>query len=220
MPSGGRSSRAIADGYTIVVLSDRGVDPERAPIPSLLATSAVHHHLIREGTRTRCGLVIESGEPREAMHFCVLVGYGACAVNPYLAFATLAGMIEDGRLKDIDEDTAVHNFIKAVTKSMIKVASKMGISTLQSYRGAQIFEAIGLSQEVVDRYFTWTASRVGGVGLDAIARETANRQRRAIQEIPAGDVAVHSQAPLQGTLVLVASSRRLCHPLRLRFIRT
>jgi glutamate synthase domain-containing protein 2/glutamate synthase domain-containing protein 1/glutamate synthase domain-containing protein 3 len=177
-------SRAIAEGYTIIVLSDRGVGAAQAPIPSLLATGAVHHHLIREGTRTRCGLVIESGEPREAMHFCVLAGYGACAVNPYLAFATLAGMIEDGRLKDIDEDTAVHNFIKAVTKSMIKVASKMGVSTLQSYRGAQIFEAIGLSQEVVDRYFTWTASRVGGVGLDAIAQETASRHRRAFAIMP------------------------------------
>jgi len=189
------ASRAIADGFTIIVLSDRGVDKEHAPIPSLLATAAVHHHLIREGTRTRCGLVVESGEPREAMHFCALAGYGACAINPYLAYATLAGMIEDGRLKDIDEDTAVHNFIKAVTKSMIKVASKMGISTLQSYRGAQIFEAIGLSKDVIDRYFTWTASRVGGVGLDAIAKETANRHHHAFEIMPNldGDLDVGGQ---------------------------
>ncbi|HXW85115.1 MAG TPA: glutamate synthase central domain-containing protein, partial [Candidatus Binataceae bacterium] len=176
-----RASEAITGGYTIIVLSDRGVDEQHAPIPSLLATGAVHHHLIREGTRTRVGLLVESGEPREAMHFCLLVGYGAAAINPYLAFASLSGMIDDGRLKDIDEDAAVHNFIKAVTKSMTKVASKMGISTLQSYHGAQIFEAIGLNQEVIDRYFTWTASRVGGVGLDTIARETAMRHNYAFK---------------------------------------
>jgi glutamate synthase domain-containing protein 2/glutamate synthase domain-containing protein 1/glutamate synthase domain-containing protein 3 len=178
------ASRAITEGCTIVVLSDRGVNAEMAPIPALLATAAVHHHLIREGTRTRCGLVVESGEPRETMHLCLLAGYGAGAINPYLAFATLAGMIEDGRLKGIDEDEAVHNFIKAATKSMIKVASKMGISTLQSYRGAQIFEAIGLSREVVDRYFTWTASRVGGVGLETIARETLSRHHYAFHVQP------------------------------------
>ncbi|HYB91493.1 MAG TPA: glutamate synthase large subunit [Candidatus Binataceae bacterium] len=185
-----RASEAIDAGYTIIVLSDRGVDREYAPIPSALATGAVHHHLIREGTRTRVGLVVESGEPREAMHFCLLMGYGAGAINPYLAFATLARMIEDGRLKDVDEETAIGNFIKAVTKSLIKVASKMGISTLQSYRGAQIFEAIGLSKEVVDKYFTWTASRVGGIGLDAIARETAARHT----------LAINAQANLDGEL--------------------
>jgi len=179
-----KASKAIEDGYTIIVLSDRGVNSEYAAIPSLLATAAVHHHLIREGTRTRCGIVVESGEPREVMHCCLLAGYGAGAVNPYLAYATLAGMIEDGRLSDIDEDTAVHNFIKAATKSMIKVASKMGISTIQSYRGAQIFEAIGLGREVIDRYFTWTASRVGGVGLEAIARETAARHHHAFEIQP------------------------------------
>ena len=180
----GQASQALERGFTILVLSDRGVNADWAPIPSLLATAAVHHHLIREGTRTRCGIVVESGEPREAMHFCLLAGYGAGAVNPYLAFATMAGMIQDGRLKDIDEREAVEHFIKAVTKSMIKVASKMGISTVQSYRGAQIFEAIGLNREVIDRYFTWTASRVGGVGLDAIARESANRHRLAFAADP------------------------------------
>src|SRR4029077_1512657 len=154
------------------------------PIPSLLATSAVHHHLIREGTRTKCGIVVESGEPREVMHFCLLAGYGAGAINPYLAYATLAGMIHDGRLKDISEEEAVEHFIKAVGKSLIKVASKMGISTVQSYRGAQIFEAIGLGKEVVDQYFTWTASRVGGVGLDIIARESANRHKVAYNADP------------------------------------
>ena len=115
------------------------------------------------------------------MHFCLLVGYGAGAVNPYLAYATMAGMIRDGQLRDIDEDTAVHNFVKAVGKSITKVASKMGISTTQSYRGAQIFEAIGLAQDVIDKYFTWTPSRVGGVGLDAIARETAARHSYAFK---------------------------------------
>jgi glutamate synthase (NADPH/NADH) large chain len=175
------ASDAIESGYTIIVLSDRGVNAEYAAIPALLATSAVHHHLIREGTRTRAGLVVESGEPREAMHFCLLVGYGAGAVNPYLAYATMAGMISDGQLRDIDEDTAVHNFVKAIGKSITKVASKMGISTTQSYRGAQIFEAIGLAQDVIDQYFSWTPSRVGGIGLDAIARETAERHTYAFK---------------------------------------
>ena len=175
------ASDAIESGYTIIVLSDRGVNADYAAIPALLATGAVHHHLIREGTRTRAGLVVESGEPREAMHFCLLVGYGAGAVNPYLAYATMAGMIRDGQLRDIDEDTAVHNFVKAIGKSITKVASKMGISTTQSYRGAQIFEAIGLAQDVIDKYFTWTPSRVAGVGLDAIARETADRHNYAFK---------------------------------------
>ena len=175
------ASDAIDSGYTIIVLSDRGVNADYAAIPALLATGAVHHHLIREGTRTRAGLVVESGEPREAMHFCLLVGYGAGAVNPYLVYATMAGMIRDGQLRDIDEDTAVHNFVKAVGKSITKVASKMGISTTQSYRGAQIFEAIGLAQDVIDKYFTWTPSRVAGVGLDAIARETAERHTYAFK---------------------------------------
>ncbi|HKV55523.1 MAG TPA: glutamate synthase large subunit, partial [Candidatus Binataceae bacterium] len=179
-----RASQALEDGYTIIVLSDRGVNHEWAPIPSLLATGAVHHHLIREGTRTKCGIVVESGEPREVMHFCLLVGYGAGAINPYLTYATMAGMIHDGRLKDVGEEEAVEHFVKALGKSLIKVASKMGISTVQSYRGAQIFEAIGLSKEVVDKYFTWTASRVGGVGLDVIARESVNRHKLAYQADP------------------------------------
>jgi glutamate synthase (NADPH/NADH) large chain len=175
------ASKAIEAGCTIIVLSDRGVNKDYAAIPALLATGALHHHLIREGTRTRAGLVVESGEPREAMHFCLLIGYGAGAVNPYLAFATMAGMIRDGQLRDIDEDTAVHNFIKAVGKSITKVASKMGISTTQSYRGAQIFEAIGLAKDVIDKYFSWTPSRVGGVGLDVIACETAARHSYAFK---------------------------------------
>ncbi len=179
-----QASTAIDKGYTIIVLSDRGVNVDWAPIPSLLATAAVHHHLIREGSRTRCGLVVESGEPREVMHLCLLIGYGAGAVNPYLAYATLGGMIHDGQLKDVSEEEAVDHFIKAGTKSLIKVASKMGISTVQSYRGAQIFEAIGLNREVIDKYFSWTASRIGGIGLDTIARESANRHRLAFAADP------------------------------------
>ncbi len=182
-----RASKAIADGYTVIVISDRGMDAEHAAIPSLLATGAVHHHLIREGTRTQAGLVVESAEPREVMHFCLLIGYGAGAINPYLAFSTLGGMIREGMLKDIDEGTAIEHYIKAISKSLLKVSSKMGISTLQSYRGAQIFEAIGLSHEVIDRYFTWTASRVEGIGLDAIAAETKHRHDHAFKFDPALD---------------------------------
>jgi glutamate synthase (ferredoxin) len=178
------ASDAIKEGFTLIVLSDRGVNAEWAPIPSLLATGAVHHHLIREGTRTRCGLIIESGEPREVMHFCLLMGYGAGAINPYLAFATFSGMIDEGKLQDVSEEEAVEHYVKALGKSLIKVASKMGISTLQSYRGAQIFEAIGLNREIIDNYFSWTASRVGGVGLDAIARESGNRHRLAFHADP------------------------------------
>src|SRR5436309_5226323 len=170
-----RASKAVADGYTILVLSDRGVAATHVPIPSLLATAAVHHHLIREGTRMRCGIVVESGEPREIQHFCLLLGYGAGAVNPYLAFETLRDMVAEGILKDVDVAAAVKNYMKAVDKGVLKVMTKMGISTLQSYRGAQIFEAIGLNSEVVERYFTWTASRIEGVGLDVIAREAELR---------------------------------------------
>jgi glutamate synthase domain-containing protein 2/glutamate synthase domain-containing protein 1/glutamate synthase domain-containing protein 3 len=173
------ASAAIAAGFTILVLSDREHDAERAPIPSLLATAAVHHHLIREGTRTRCGLVVESGEPREVQHFCLLVGYGAGAVNPYLAFETLGAMIADGILKDTDVDTAIANYVKAASKGILKVMTKMGISTLQSYRGGQIFEAVGLNRALIDRYFTWTASRIEGIGLDEIAEEVLRRHHHA-----------------------------------------
>jgi len=182
-----QASVAIEQGYGIIILSDRGHNEERAPIPSLLATGAVHHHLIREGTRTRCGIVVESGEPREVHHFCLLIGYGAGAVNPYLACEAVVGMVEDGRLKDIDAVTAVEHYLKAANKGVLKVMTKMGISTVQSYRGAQIFEAIGLNRAVVDRYFTWTASRIEGVGLDVIATECALRHHHAYEVSPALD---------------------------------
>jgi glutamate synthase (ferredoxin) len=175
-------SQAVADGTNIVVLSDRGVSPEWAPIPSLLAVAGVHHHLIREGTRTRVGLVLESGEPREVHHFSLLIGYGCGAINPYLAFQTLDDMVRQGLLTGVDHKTACKNYLKAAIKGVVKVASKMGISTIQSYWGAQIFEAIGLKQEVVDKYFTWTPSRIEGVGLDVIAQEILARHQRAFPD--------------------------------------
>ena len=176
------ASRAIQEGINILILSDRGIDKHRAPIPSLLAVAGLHHHLIREGTRTRVGLVLETGEPREVHHFSLLIGYGAGAINPYLAFETLDDMIRQGLLKNIQHKEACKNFVKAAVKGVVKVISKMGISTIQSYRGAQIFEAIGLRHEVVDKYFTWTPSRVEGVGLDVIAREVLLRHQRAFPD--------------------------------------
>jgi glutamate synthase (ferredoxin) len=173
------ASRAIRDGINILILSDRGIDREQAPIPALLAVAGLHHHLIREGTRTRVGLVIETGEPREVHHFSLLIGYGAGAINPYLAFETLDDMIRQGLLKNIKHKEACKNFVKAAVKGVVKVISKMGISTIQSYRGAQIFEAIGLHHSVIDKYFTWTPSRVEGVGLDVIALEVRMRHQRA-----------------------------------------
>jgi glutamate synthase (ferredoxin) len=177
-----QASRAIAEGASILILSDRGVDRRRAPIPALLAVAGLHHHLIREGTRTKVGLVLESGEPREVHHFAALIGYGASAINPYLAYETLGDMIHQGLLTDITVDRAMKNYIKAAVKGVVKVMSKMGISTIQSYQGAQIFEAVGLDHTVIDTYFTWTPSRLGGVGIDVIAREAQIRHDRAFPE--------------------------------------
>jgi hypothetical protein len=190
-----RASDAVAQGYTILVLSDRGVSERKVPIPSLLATAAVHHHLIREGTRMRVGIVVESGEPREVQHFCLLLAFGAGAVNPYLAYETLRDMELEGVIKDIDIDDALKNYRKAIDKGVLKVMTKMGISTLQSYRGAQIFEAIGLNRAVIDKYFTWTASRIEGVGLDVIAEESQQRHDYAYLTSPAldGDLDVGGQ---------------------------
>ena len=179
-----RASLAIKNGYTMLILSDRGVEPEYAAIPSLLAVSAVHHHLIREGTRTQVALIVESGEPREVMHACLLVGYGASAVNPYLAMETLEDMCRTGQL-EVDLETALKNYRKALNKGLLKVFSKMGISTLQSYRGAQAFEAIGLDKQLVDKYFTGTASRISGVGLDVLAEETRRKHQSAF--LPVGE---------------------------------
>ena len=177
--------QAIADGFTNIILSDRGIDQHNAAIPALLAMAGVHHHMIRTGTRTRAGLVLESGEPREVHHFAVLIGYGANAINPYLAFESLGDLIGKGRVPEMEHETAVKNFIKAVNKGLTKTMSKMGISTVQSYRGAQIFEAIGLEKTFVDKYFTWTASRIGGIGLDIISKEVSMRHHDAFPERPA-----------------------------------
>ncbi|HRQ89182.1 MAG TPA: glutamate synthase large subunit, partial [Bacteroidia bacterium] len=166
----------------VIVLSDRGVTRDTAPIPALLAIAGLHHYLIREGLRTRVSLVLETGEAREVHHFALLIGYGCSAINPYLAFETIDDMIREGHLTGIDHKTACKNMVKAASKGVIKVMSKMGISAIQSYRGAQVFEALGLRQDVVDHYFTWTPSRVGGIGLDVIAQEVLLRHRAAYSE--------------------------------------
>jgi glutamate synthase domain-containing protein 2/glutamate synthase domain-containing protein 1/glutamate synthase domain-containing protein 3 len=181
-----RASLAIKSGYTVLILSDRGLDVELAPIPSLLALTAVHNHLVREGTRTQVCLIIESGEPRETMHFCLLIGYGASAVNPYLAIETLENLaLRDQLPPGAGFDAALANFKKAINKGLLKVFSKMGISTLQSYRGAQVFEAIGLAKPLVEKYFTGTPSRIEGIGLDVIAEESRRKHAFAFQ--PAGE---------------------------------
>jgi len=177
-----QASRSVSAGTNIIILSDRGVNKENAPIPALLAVAGLHHHLIREGKRTRAGIVLESGEPHQVHHFSMLVGYGCGAINPYLAFETLDDMIRQGLLVKVDHKTACKNYVKAATKGVIKVASKIGISTIQSYRGAQIFECVGLNHSVVDKYFTWTASRIEGADLSVIAREVLDRHNRAFPD--------------------------------------
>ena len=181
-----QASVAIQQGASFIILSDRGVDANQMPIPALLATAGVHHHLVRAGTRVKVGLIVESGEPREVHHVALLLGYGAGAVNPYLAFETLDDMIREQLLAGVDAAGAVKNYLKALNKGVVKVTSKMGISTIQSYRGAQIFEAIGLDRAFVDEYFTWTASRVGGIGIDVVAQETSLRHHHAHPDRPAG----------------------------------
>ena len=167
---------AVTEGITFLVLSDRGIAADRAPIPALLATAALHHHLVRRGTRNQVSLIVETGEAREVQHFCLLVGYGASAINPYLAYETLTDMKAQGILPaELTVEKAIYNFIKAIDKGMIKTFAKMGISTLQSYKGAQIFEAIGLDQELVERFFTGTPSRLGGVKLEVLQREAVSR---------------------------------------------
>ena len=190
-----QASKAIADGCSIIVLSDRGTDSRWAPIPSLLAVSAVHHHLIREGSRTKAALIVESGDAREVHHFALLIGYGASAVNPYVALATVRELAETGQINGTKSDYAQSNFIKANAKGVLKVMSKMGISTVQSYRGAQIFEAVGLNRELIDEYFTWTASRVGGIGLDGVEREASERHDRAYGS---PEIAANQYLPMGG----------------------
>jgi len=174
-----RAEQAVQADAAILILSDRGGNKALALIPSLLATSGVHHHLIRQGLRTRCGIVVETGEAREVHHFCCLIGYGAGAVNPYLVYATLTVMVKSGELKGMDPETAQRNYIKAVRKGILKVMSKMGISTLQSYRGAQIFECVGLSESIIDQYFNGTPSRISGADIHLIAEEVHRRRQHA-----------------------------------------
>jgi glutamate synthase domain-containing protein 2/glutamate synthase domain-containing protein 1/glutamate synthase domain-containing protein 3 len=192
-----KASQAVAAGYGIIILSDRGVDARHAPIPSLLATAGVHHHLVREGTRTRCGLLVETGDAREVHHVALLMGYGAGAVNPYLAFETLDDLIRQGLLRGVTHDQAVARYIKALNKGVLKVMSKMGISTLQSYCGAQIFEAVGLDRAFVEKYFTGTPSRLGGAGMSAISEEVRRRHARAFGERAAGPVELESGGEYQ-----------------------
>ncbi|MFG1465499.1 glutamate synthase large subunit [Xanthobacter sp. DSM 24535] len=178
-----RAEAAVHGGYNIIILSDRMTGPDRIPIPSLLATAAVHHHLIRTGLRTSVGLVVETGEAREVHHFACLAGYGAEAINPYLAFETLLGMKEDIP-EEVDETEIVKRFIKSVDKGLLKVMSKMGISTYQSYCGAQIFDAVGISSELVAKYFFGTATTIEGVGLAEVAEETVRRHKLAFSDAP------------------------------------
>ncbi len=182
---------AIAAGVNIIVLSDRRLNSLMAPIPSLLAVAAVHHHLVREGTRLRAGIILESGEPREVHHFATLIGFGASAINPYLLLETLDELVYKGVVERpaanggaaapelLGAEEAAQNLVKAIDKGLLKTISKMGISTIQSYRGAQIFEAVGLDREVIDRHFSGTASRIGGVGLEVLAQEALERHARA-----------------------------------------
>jgi glutamate synthase (NADPH/NADH) large chain len=179
-----RVSAAIAEGADVIVLSDRNSTAALAPIPSLLLVSAVHHHLVRDKTRTRVGLVVESGDAREVHHMALLKGFGAAAINPYLAFETIDDMIASGNLVGVTPRQAQKNYIKAASKGIIKVMSKMGISTVASYTGAQVFEAVGLAPDVIDEYFTGTVSRIGGVGLDVLADEVARRHHMSHLERP------------------------------------
>ncbi|MGH2930368.1 MAG: glutamate synthase central domain-containing protein, partial [Solirubrobacteraceae bacterium] len=179
-----RVSAAIAEGANLIVLSDRHSTDELAPIPSLLVTAAVHHHLVRERTRTKVGLVVETADAREVHHVALLIGYGAAAVNPYLALDAIDDMIASGRLEGITPRQARKHYLKALCKGVLKVMSKMGISTVASYTGAQVFEAVGLDRAVVDEYFNGTPSRIGGVGLAVLAAEVAQRHAASRLERP------------------------------------
>jgi len=189
-------SHAIAEGARLIVLSDRDGDADNAPIPSLLLTSAVHHHLIREKTRTKVGLIVEAGDVREVHHVALLVGFGAAAVNPYLAMESAEDLVLQGVITGITPEKAVRNLIKSLGKGVLKVMSKMGISTIASYTGAQVFEAIGLSHELVDEFFTGTTSRLGGINLDVIAEETIARHHIAYP--PGGEVPGTKRLPIGG----------------------
>lgn len=185
------AAQAVKGGANILVLSDRGYSSEQAAIPALLAVAGLHHYLIRAGLRAQTSIVLESGEPREVHHFCCLVGYGASAINPYLALESISALVEDGYIAGKTAEEAEHNYIKAATKGVVKVCSKMGISTIQSYLGAQIFEAVGLNSDLIDKYFTLTPSPVGGMGLKELAQEACLRHEAAFEPF-AGDTELES----------------------------
>jgi glutamate synthase domain-containing protein 2/glutamate synthase domain-containing protein 1/glutamate synthase domain-containing protein 3 len=206
-----RASAAVKSGFTILIISDRGVDAEHAPIPCLLALSAVHNHLIREKTRNQVALIVESGEPREVMHFALLLGYGASAVNPYLAIETLEHLYKEGQFPpDSSWDKVFKSYMKATDKGLLKTFSKMGISTLQSYQGAQIFEVVGLSRSVVDRYFTGTASRIEGVRIETLAREALMKHEFAMQSLSESETELRVGGEYQ---FRVRGERHLLNPL-------
>jgi hypothetical protein len=174
------AARYVDNGANILILSDRNLGPERIAMPSLLAVAAVHHHLVRRGTRLRTGLVIESGEPRDIHHMATLIGYGAAAINPYVMFESLDELADHSLLPvDLDREEAEMRIVRAIGKGLMKTISKMGISTIQSYCGAQIFEAVGLDQDLIDEHFTGTPSRIGGIGLDQLSTEAMERHFRA-----------------------------------------
>ncbi|MEN2767112.1 glutamate synthase large subunit [Ornithinibacillus xuwenensis] len=177
-----KADEAIERGVTFLILSDRGMNKKQAAIPSLLAVSGLHHHLIRKGVRTKVSILIESGEPREVHHFATLIGYGAEGITPYIAFDTIQSLVEKEELETLTTEKAVESYIASVTDGIVKILSKMGISTIQSYRGAQIFEAIGIASNVIDKYFTGTASRLGGIEIDMIQKETIMRHEKAFNE--------------------------------------
>ncbi|HIP71241.1 MAG TPA: glutamate synthase subunit alpha, partial [Anaerolineae bacterium] len=179
-----RAEEAMREGANLLILSDRGVCREQAAIPALLAAAGLHHHLVRQGTRTQVSLIVESGEPREVHHFAVLLGYGADAINPYLAYAAIHDAAARGLVTEIDGAEGARRYVKAINKGIVKIMSKMGISTVQSYRGAQIFEALGLHPDVVDKYFTGTPTRIGGADMETITREIAMRHEAAFPERP------------------------------------
>ena len=184
--------KAYQEGASILILTDRGVDETHVALPSLLAVSAVHHYLVRTKKSTSLSLILESGEPREVHHFATLLGYGACAVNPYLAHESIREMIDSGLLEK-DYYAAVQDYDSAILNGIVKIASKMGISTIQSYQGAQIFEAVGISKEVIDRYFTNTVSRVDGITMEDIQEDVERLHRRAFDPLGLGtDLALES----------------------------
>ncbi|HOW27313.1 MAG TPA: glutamate synthase large subunit [Elusimicrobiota bacterium] len=191
------ASRAIRDGVNILILSDRGCDRDHAPIPALLAMAGLHHHLVREQTRMQAAIIVESGEPREVHHFALLIGYGAAAINPYLAYESIRELVRQGKLTDRTAEQAVKNYIKALMKGIVKVISKMGISTIHSYRGSQIFEAVGIHPSVVDRYFTGTPSRIGGIGMDVIAEESVRRHQQSHAKTTTGPLILDSGGQYQ-----------------------